>query len=51
MNDSKVLETINELMKLDENAAWNDLDFYLEDTKIVFFFRIPNIWDEVVLGR
>ena len=51
MNDSEVLETVNELMELDEAADWNDLDFYLEDKKIVFFYRIPNIWEEVVLER
>lgn len=50
-SDSEILETINELMGLDAKADWNDLDFYLEDNKIVFFYRIPGIWEDVILER
>ena len=51
MNDSEILETVNELMELDEYADWNDLDFYLEDKHIVFFYRMPGIWEDVILDR
>ena len=51
MSDSEILETVNELMGLDEDADLNDLDFYLEDKSIVFFYRIPGIWEDVVLAR
>ena len=51
MSDSEILQTVNELMGLDEPADWNDLDFYLEDNNIVFFYRMPGIWEDVILGR
>lgn len=50
-DDSELLETVNELMGLDEKTDWSDLDFYLEDNKIVFFYRIPGIWEDVILER
>ena len=50
-NDSELLETINGLMGLDEKTDWSDLDFYLAENKIVFFYRIPGIWEDVTLGR
>ena len=51
MSDTEILETVNELMGLDEDADWNDLDFYLEDKHIVFFYRMPGIWEDVILDR
>lgn len=50
-SDAEILKTVNELMGLDEEADWEDLDFYLEEDKIVFFYRMPGFWDNVVLGR
>ena len=50
-NDSELLETINGLMGLDEKTDWSDLDFYLAENKIVFFYRIPGIWEDVILER
>lgn len=49
-NDSEILETVNELMGLDVEADWDDLDFYIKDKKIVFFYRLPGFWDDVILG-
>ncbi len=50
-SDSEILETINELMGLDAKADWDELDFYLKDNKIVFFYRIPGIWEDVTIER
>ncbi len=50
-NDSELLEIVNGLMGLDAKADWLDLDFYLAENKIVFFYRIPGIWEDVTLGR
>ena len=50
-DDSELLETINRLMGLDEKTDWSDLDFYLAENKIVFFYRIPEIWEDVTLER
>lgn len=38
-------------MGLSGAAGWDDLDFYLTDTEIVFFYRVPNFWEEVRLPR
>ena len=51
MSESEILQTVNGLMGLDEPTDWNDLDFYLEDNNIVFFYRMPGIWEDVTLGR
>lgn len=51
MDDLEILETVNELMGLEEKTDWSDLDFYLTDDKIVFFYRVPGFWEDVVLGR
>ena len=51
MDDFELLETVNELMGLEEKTDWSDLDFYLTEDKIVFFYRVPGFWDDVVLGR
>lgn len=50
-SDVEILETVNELMGLDEETDWENLDFYLKDEKIVFFYRIPGFWEDVILGR
>ena len=50
-DDFELLETVNELMGLDAKADWLDLDFYLAENKIVFFYRIPKIWEDVTLER
>lgn len=51
INDLEILDTVNELMGLDEETDWENLDFFLEEEKIVFFYRIPGFWDDLVLGR
>lgn len=50
-DDSRLLNTVVELMGLEGEADWKDIDFYLQEDKIVFFYRMPGIWEEVVLGR
>ena len=51
MVDSELLESVNKLMGFDEKTDWSDLDFYLEEDNIVFFYRMPGIWEDVTLGR
>ncbi len=50
-SDDELLHWVNKLMGLDEEADWEDLDFYLQDKKIVFFYRVPGFWEEVILRR
>ncbi len=50
-SDDELLHWVNKLMGLDEEADWEDLDFYLQDEKIVFFYRVPGFWEEVILRR
>lgn len=50
-SNTEILETVNELMGLDEPTDWSQLDFYLQKDKIVFFYRTPGFWEDVVLGR
>lgn len=38
-------------MGLSDIATWEDIDFYLIDSTIVFFYRMPNFWEDVVLLR
>lgn len=51
ISDTEILETVNELMGLEEQTDWEKLDFYLQKDEIVFFYRMPGFWDDVVLGR
>lgn len=50
-SDDELLHWVNKLMGLDEEADWEDLDFYLQDEKIVFFYRVPGFGEEVILRR
>ena len=50
-SNEEILETISDLMGLDVVATWEDVDFYLQEDVIVFFYRMPGYWEEVVLGR
>ena len=50
-SDTEILEKVSDLMGLDVVANWEDIDFYLQEGRIVFIYRMPNIWEDVVLGR
>lgn len=50
-DDEEILTEISAAMGLDSTAAWDDIDFYLTDSTIVFFYRMPGFWDDVVLQR
>ena len=51
IDDEEILKTVNELMGLEEYADWGHLDFYLQGENIVFFYRMPGFWEDVVLKR
>ncbi|MGI6001001.1 MAG: hypothetical protein ACOX8J_08355 [Candidatus Merdisoma sp.] len=43
ISDTELLQEISSAMGLSGTAGWDDLDFYLTDTEIVFFYRVPKI--------
>ncbi|MCM1327479.1 MAG: hypothetical protein NC094_01270 [Bacteroidales bacterium] len=49
--DDEILAEVSREMGLDVIGTWDDLDFYLTDSYIVFFYRYPGFWDDVVLSR
>ena len=51
ISDTELLQEISSAMGLSGAAGWDDLDFYLTDTEIVFFYRVPNFWEVVRLPR
>lgn len=50
-SDDAILQEISSKMGLDATATWDDVDFYLTDSNIVFFYRMPQYWEDVVLPR
>ena len=50
-SDEDILKQVSEEMGMDMVAFWDAIDFYLTDSKIVFFYRMPNYWDDVVWER
>jgi len=50
-SDEQVLEEVCNLMGMYEVTDWEDIDFYLQKDKIVFFYRMPGYWKDVVFGR
>ena len=50
-SDAQILEKVSSLMGMYEVADWEDIDFYLQKDSIVFFYRMPGYWDEVVVER
>lgn len=50
-SDEDILKQVSEEMGMDMVAYWDAIDFYLTDSKIVFFYRMPNYWDDVVWER
>ena len=49
--EENILAIVTDLMELDKKATWEEIDFYLEDGWIVFYYRIPNSYETVKLGR
>lgn len=50
-SDEEVLEEISKEMGMDIIGTWEDIDFYLTDSAIVFFYRMPGFWEEVIFQR
>lgn len=49
--DGEILAEVSETMGLESLGTWEDIDFYLTDSTIVFFYRMPNFWDDVEWER
>ena len=49
--EGEILRKVSEEMGLADTATWDDIDFYLTDSEIVFFYRMPGYWDDVVWER
>lgn len=50
-SDEELLSEISVSMGIDGIGTWEDFDFYLTDSSIVFFYRYPGFWDDVVMQR
>lgn len=47
-NDDEILQQVSKEMGFDVVASWDEIDYYLTDSTIVFFYRMPNYWEDVV---
>lgn len=50
-SDEEILEEVSNKMGLVDTATWDDIDFYLTDSTIVFIYRVPDWWEDVVMPR
>lgn len=50
-SDDEILTEISNRMGLDIAGTWDEIDYYLTDSEIVFFYRMPGYWEDVVLER
>lgn len=50
-SNEEILTEISDRMGLDVTGTWDDIDFYLTDSTIVFFYRVPGFWEDVVLRK
>lgn len=50
-SDEEILAEVSDLMGLDVMGTWEDIDFYLTDSTIVFFYCTPGFWEDAVLQR
>ncbi len=50
-SNEEILEEVSEKMGLEDTATWDDIDFYLTDSTIVFVYRVPDWWEDVVMPR
>ena len=51
MKEDEILRKVSEEMGLANTTTWQDIDFCLTDSEIVFFYRMPGYWDDVVWAR
>lgn len=49
--DEEILKEVSDAMGFDSLGTWEDIDFYLTDSTIVFFYRMPGYWDDVEWNR
>ena len=49
--DEEILKEVSDAMGFDSLGTWEDMDFYLTDSTIVFFYRMPGYWDDVEWNR
>ena len=47
-SSDEILRQVSDEMGMDTVASWDEVDFYLTDSTIVFFYRMPNYWEDVV---
>lgn len=47
-SSDEILRQVSDEMGMDTVASWDEVDFYLTDSTIVFFCRMPNYWEDVV---
>lgn len=50
-SNEEILEEVSKKMGLEDTATWDDIDFYLTDSSIVFIYRVPDWWEDVVMPR
>lgn len=51
-SDDEILQQVSKEMGMDTVASWDEIDYYLTDSTIVFFYRMgPLYWDDVVWER
>ena len=50
-SDDEILKEVSETMGMEVIATWDGIGFYITDSTIVFFYRMPNYWDDVVWSR
>ena len=50
-SDDEILKEVSKTMGMDVIGTWDDISFYITDSTIVFFYRMPNYWDDVVWLR
>lgn len=48
-SSDEILQQVSDEMGMDTVASWDEVDFYLTDSTIVFFYRMPNYWEDVEL--
>lgn len=48
-SDDDILQEVSARMGLEVLATWDDVDFYLTDVGVVFCYRMPGFYEDVVL--
>lgn len=46
-SDEEILADVSNVMGLEGICTWEDVDFYLTDSSVVFFYRVPGFWEDV----